>query len=243
MPQIFTRLQACFRFKDSVMQPIQEQFIEFSLNANVLRFGEYETKAGRLSPYFFNAGLFNTGKLLDELGAFYAKTLLAARDAGKIEFDMIFGPAYKGIPLAASVAMNLARLGCDVPWAFNRKEAKDHGEGGVIVGSPLKGKVVIIDDVISAGTSVRESVKIIQANGAEPAGVLIAVDRMERGGNAVEMTETSAVQDVEKTFGFNVVSIINLNDLLAFMDGTSDAAKTASKYKDSVAAYRNKYGA
>ncbi len=225
------------------MQPIQEQFIEFSLNANVLRFGEYQTKAGRLSPYFFNAGLFNTGKLLDELGAFYAKTLLAARDAGKIEFDMIFGPAYKGIPLAASVAMNLSRLGCDIPWAFNRKEAKDHGEGGVIVGSPLKGRVVIIDDVISAGTSVRESVQIIQANGATPAGVLIAVDRMERGGNSIEMTETSAVQDVEKTFGFNVVSIINLNDLLTFMNGSSEAAQNAAKFKDSVAAYRNKYGA
>ena len=147
-----------FPFEKTVMQPIQEQFIEFALEADVLRFGEFKTKAGRLSPYFFNAGLFNTGALLDRLGEFYAKTLLAARDAGRIEFDMIFGPAYKGIPLAASVAMNLSRLGCDVPWAFNRKEAKDHGEGGVIVGAPLKGKVVIIDDVISAGTSVRESV-------------------------------------------------------------------------------------
>ena len=148
------------------MQSIQQQFIEFALDANVLRFGEFKTKAGRLSPYFFNAGLFNTGALLDTLGRFYAETLLAARNEGRIEFDMIFGPAYKGIPLAASVATNLARLGCDVPWAFNRKEAKDHGEGGTIVGAPLKGKVVIIDDVISAGTSVRESVAMIQANGA-----------------------------------------------------------------------------
>ena len=204
-----------FPFEKTVMQPIQEQFIEFALEADVLRFGEFKTKAGRLSPYFFNAGLFNTGALLDRLGEFYAKTLLAARDAGRIEFDMIFGPAYKGIPLAASVAMNLSRLSCDVPWAFNRKEAKDH----VIVGAPLKGKVVIIDDVISAGTSVRESVKIIQANGAVPSGVLIALDRQERGGNAVEMTETSAVQDVEKTLGMNVASIICLNDLLAFMNG------------------------
>ena len=211
-----------FPFEKTVMQPIQEQFIEFALEADVLRFGEFKTKAGRLSPYFFNAGLFNTGALLDRLGEFYAKTLLAARDAGRIEFDMIFGPAYKGIPLAASVAMNLSRLGCDVPWAFNRKEAKDHGEGGVIVGAPLKGKVVIIDDVISAGTSVRESVKIIQANGAVPSGVLIALDRQERGGNAVEMTETSAVQDVEKTLGMNVASIICLNDLLAFMNGDVD---------------------
>lgn len=225
------------------MQTIQQQFIEFALEANVLRFGEFKTKAGRLSPYFFNAGLFNTGALLDELGRFYAETLLAARKEGLIEFDMIFGPAYKGIPLAASVAMNLARLGCDIPWAFNRKEAKDHGEGGVIVGAPLKGKVVIIDDVISAGTSVRESVRMIQANGAEPAGVLIALDRQEKGGNAVEMTENSAVQDVEKTFGINVVSIISLKDLLAFMDGTSEKARAVKSFQPAVAAYRERYGA
>lgn len=225
------------------MQTIQQQFIEFALEANVLRFGEFKTKAGRLSPYFFNAGLFNTGSLLDRLGAFYAQTLLAARDAGKIEFDMIFGPAYKGIPLAASVAMNLSRLGCDVPWAFNRKEAKDHGEGGTIVGSPLEGRIVIVDDVISAGTSVRESVRIIEAAGAHPSGVLIALDRMEKGGNAVETTPTSAVQDVETTFGINVVSIINLKDLLAFMDGTTEKAVAASAYRDVVAAYRARYGA
>ena len=205
-----------FPFEKTVMQPIQEQFIEFALEADVLRFGEFKTKAGRLSPYFFNAGLFNTGALLDRLGEFYAKTLLAARDAGR---------------------------GCDVPWAFNRKEAKDHGEGGVIVGAPLKGKVVIIDDVISAGTSVRESVKIIQANGAVPSGVLIALDRQERGGNAVEMTETSAVQDVEKTLGMNVASIICLNDLLAFMNGDTDMAKAVSCHKEAVAAYRARYGA
>ena len=225
------------------MQTIQQQFIEFALEADVLRFGEFKTKAGRLSPYFFNAGLFNTGALLDKLGAFYAQTLLAARDAGKIKFDMIFGPAYKGIPLAASVAINLARLGCDVPWAFNRKEAKDHGEGGVIVGAPLKGKIAIIDDVISAGTSVRESVKIIQNAGATPSGVLIAVDRMERGGTATELTPTSAVQDVEEHLGLSVVSIINLNDLLAFMDSSSEKAKSVSHYRDAVAAYRTKYGA
>lgn len=225
------------------MQTTQQQFIEFALEAEVLRFGEFKTKAGRLSPYFFNAGLFNTGALLDRLGAFYAKTLLEARDAGRIRFDMIFGPAYKGIPLAASVAMNLSRLGCDVPWAFNRKEAKDHGEGGVIVGAPLKGDVVIIDDVISAGTSVRESVKIIQAAGARPSGVLIALDRMERGGTATELTETSAVQDVETTFGMKVVSIISLADLLSFMDGDSKAARSASAYREAVAAYRNRYGA
>lgn len=225
------------------MQTIQQQFIEFALEADVLRFGEFKTKAGRLSPYFFNAGLFNTGALLDKLGAFYAQTLLAARDAGKIEFDMIFGPAYKGIPLAASVAINLSRLGCDVPWAFNRKEAKDHGEGGVIVGSPLKGKIVIIDDVISAGTSVRESVKIITNGGATPSGVLIAVDRMERGGTATELTATSAVQDVEEHLGLSVVSIISLKDLLAFMDSGSEKAQSVAQYRNAVAAYRQKYGA
>ena len=160
------------------------QFIEFALNANVLRFGEFKTKAGRMSPYFFNAGLFNTGSLLDQLGAYYAKTLLEAKKAGRIDFDMLFGPAYKGIPLVSTVAMNLARLGCDVPWAFNRKEAKDHGEGGTVIGSPIKGRVVIVDDVISAGTSVRESVSLIRASGATPSGVLIALDRQERGGNA-----------------------------------------------------------
>ncbi len=219
------------------------QFIEFALNAKVLRFGEFKTKAGRLSPYFFNAGLFNTGSLLDQLGAFYAKALLEARDAGKIEFDMLFGPAYKGIPLVASVAMNLARMGVDLPYAFNRKEAKDHGEGGTIIGSPLKGRVVIIDDVISAGTSVRESTKMIEAAGATPAAVLIALDRQEKGGNAVEMTETSAVQDVEKTLGIPVVSIASLEHLLSFMDGDSPAAREAAKFRDAVAAYRARYGA
>ena len=225
------------------MQNTKQQFIEFALEADVLRFGEFKTKAGRLSPYFFNAGLFNTGARLDRLGAFYAETLLAALKAGRLDFDMIFGPAYKGIPLAASVAMNLSRMGCDVPWTFNRKEIKDHGEGGMIVGAPLKGRVVIIDDVISAGTSVRESVKIIEANNASPSGVLIAVDRMERGGTADAPTATSAVQDVEKTFGLSVVSIINLHDLLAFMDGPSEKAKTVAQYRDAVAAYRARYGA
>ena len=225
------------------MSNIQHDFIEFALEANVLRFGEFKTKAGRLSPYFFNAGLFNTGKLLDTLGLFYAKTLLAAEKEGLIAFDMVFGPAYKGIPLAASVAMNLARLGKDVPWAFNRKEAKDHGEGGVIVGAPLQGRVVIIDDVISAGTSVRESVKIIDNAGAKTAGVLIALDRMEKGGDAIMLTETSAVQNVEQTFGFNVVSIITLNDLLSIMQGTSERAKRIAQFQEAVAAYRARYGA
>ncbi len=225
------------------MQSIQQQFIEFALEADVLRFGEFKTKAGRLSPYFFNAGLFNTGMLLDKLGSFYAQTLLNAKNKGEIEFDMLFGPAYKGIPLVAAVAINLARLGCDAPWAFNRKEAKDHGEGGVIVGAPLKGRIVIIDDVISAGTSVRESVDIIRNCNAEPSGVLIAVDRMERGGGAVSTTESSAVQDVQKALGLSVISIINLNDLLAFMNSGSEKAEAVSQYRDAVSSYRAKYGA
>lgn len=225
------------------MATLQHQFIDFALQANVLRFGEFKTKAGRLSPYFFNAGLFNTGLLLDTLGSFYAKTLLAAEQKGLVQFDMLFGPAYKGIPLVSSVAMNLARLGRNVPWAFNRKEAKNHGEGGTIVGSPLKGKVVIIDDVISAGTSIRESVSIITSAQATPAGVLIALDRMEKGGNATELTTTSAVQDIQNTFGFNVIPIINLNDLLSFMDSDSDQAKSITHYRASVQQYRQKYGA
>ncbi|MCF0252952.1 MAG: orotate phosphoribosyltransferase [Duodenibacillus sp.] len=217
-------------------------FIEFALGAQVLRFGEFKTKAGRMSPYFFNAGLFNTGALLDRLGAFYARALLDARDAGRVDFDMIFGPAYKGIPLAAAVAVNLARLGADVPYAFNRKEAKDHGEGGTIVGARLAGRVVIVDDVISAGTSVRESVAIIKACGATPAGVLIALDRMERGGDAVNMTATSAVQDVESSLGLPVVKIASLDTLLAFMQGDSEAARQAQRHRAAVEAYRDRYG-
>lgn len=225
------------------MSNLQHDFIEFALEADVLRFGEFTTKAGRQSPYFFNAGLFNTGKLLDTLGMFYAKTLLKAEAEGLLAFDMVFGPAYKGIPLAASVAMNLARLGRDVPWAFNRKEAKDHGEGGTIVGSPLQGRVVIIDDVISAGTSIRESVQMINHAGATTAGVLIALDRMEKGGNAVTLTTTSAVQDIESTFGFKVVPIINLADLLSFMKGNSERAQAISQYQEAVNQYRARYGA
>lgn len=222
---------------------LQHQFIEFALNTNVLRFGEFKTKAGRLSPYFFNLGLFNTGKTLGKLAEFYAQTLLTARQEGKIEFDMIFGPAYKGIPLAAAVAVKLAEMGCDIPYAFNRKEAKDHGEGGMIIGAPLQGKVIVIDDVISAGTSVRESVKLIQAAEAQASGVLIALDRMEKGGNAEQMTEVSAVQDVINTFHMPVISIINLKDLLAFMDEDTPMAQQARNYKQAVQAYRDRYGA
>lgn len=222
---------------------LQHNFIEFALDTKVLRFGEFKTKAGRLSPYFFNLGLFNTGSALARLADFYAKTLLAARERGEIEFDMIFGPAYKGIPLAAAVAVKLAEMGCDIPYAFNRKEAKDHGEGGTIVGAPLKGKVIVIDDVISAGTSVRESVNLIKVAGATPSGVLIALDRMEKGGTAEEMTEHSAVQEVEKLYQMPVISIINLKDLLAFMDEDTPMAQQAKPFKDAVVAYRARYRA
>ena len=221
---------------------LQHQFIEFALDTQVLRFGQFKTKAGRLSPYFFNLGLFNTGKTLGKLADFYAETLLNAREKGLIKFDMIFGPAYKGIPLAAAVAVKLAERGVDIPYAFNRKEAKDHGEGGTIVGSPLKGDVIVIDDVISAGTSVRESVQLIQAAGAPPSGVLIALDRMEKGGNAEVLTDTSAVEDVKRTFHMPVISIINLNDLLAFMDEDTPRAQQARSYKQAVQDYRHRYG-
>ena len=180
---------------------------------------------------------------MGKLAEFYAQTLLTARKEGKIEFDMIFGPAYKGIPLAAAVAVKLSEMGCDIPYAFNRKEAKDHGEGGMIIGAPLKGKVIVIDDVISAGTSVRESVKLIQAAGAQASGVLIALDRMEKGGNAEQMTEVSAVQDVINTFHMPVISIINLKDLLAFMDEDTPMAQQARAYKKAVQDYRDRYGA
>lgn len=222
---------------------LQHKFIEFALDTKVLRFGEFKTKAGRLSPYFFNLGLFNTGSTLSRLADFYAKTLLSAREKGEIEFDMIFGPAYKGIPLAAAVAVKLAEMGCDIPYAFNRKEAKDHGEGGTIVGAPLKGKVIVIDDVISAGTSVRESVNLIRAAGATPSGVLIALDRMEKGGTATEMTEHSAVQEVEKLYQMPVISIINLKDLLAFMEEDTPMAQQAKPFREAVLAYRKQYGA
>jgi orotate phosphoribosyltransferase len=214
----------------------QDNFIRFALEAKVLSFGEFKTKAGRLSPYFFNAGGFNDGVRLSALGRYYAKAL----QESKIAFDMLYGPAYKGITLAAATAIALADNGLNVPYAYNRKEAKDHGEGGSLVGAPVKGKVVIIDDVISAGTSVRESVDLIRGAGAEPAAVLIALDRMERSGNAVEIGEKSAVQAVEQEFGLPVIAIANLADLMSFLTSSSDAQLT--NYLPAVKAYREKYG-
>jgi orotate phosphoribosyltransferase len=214
----------------------QDKFIQFALEAKVLSFGEFKTKAGRLSPYFFNAGGFDDGARLGALGRYYAKAL----QESKLQFDMLYGPAYKGITLAAATAIALADNGINVPYAYNRKEAKDHGEGGVLVGAPVKGKVVIIDDVISAGTSVRESVDLIRKAGAEPAAVLIALDRMERSGSATEVGDKSAVQAVEQEFGLPVISIANLTGLMSFLTASSDAHLT--NYLPAVKAYREKYG-
>ncbi len=213
-------------------------FVRFALEKGVLRFGRFKVKSGRLSPYFFNAGLFDSGRTVGRLARFYAQALV---DSG-LEFDMLFGPAYKGIPLATATAVALANHetlgGRDVPFAFNRKEAKDHGEGGVLVGAPLKGKVVIIDDVITAGTSVRESVDIILKAGAQPAAVLIALDRMERAGPDDNLSPHSAVQDVAQTFGIPVVSIASLSDIMALLDEDAGFAE----HRGAVADYRNQYG-
>jgi orotate phosphoribosyltransferase len=220
-----------------ILSTLRQQFIAFSVSSGVLRFGDFVTKAGRNSPYFFNAGLFNDGAALGKLADFYAQTLL---DSG-VEFDMLFGPAYKGITLASATAVALAAKGRNVPFAFNRKEAKDHGEGGTIVGAKLAGRVVIIDDVISAGTSVRESVEMIQAAGATPCAVMIALDRMERSGKEGEMSALSAVQEVTKSYGMPVISIGTLADLLDYIS-SADAGSELARHKDAVEAYRCRYG-
>lgn len=213
-------------------------FVQFALDEGVLRFGSFVTKSGRTSPYFFNAGLFNRGGSVGRLAQFYAQALI---DAG-VSFDMMFGPAYKGIPLATATAVALANHpamnGRDVPFAYNRKEAKDHGEGGVLVGAPLQGRVVIIDDVITAGTSVRESVDIIRAAGAEPACVLIAMDRMERAGAEGALSPHSAVQEVQNLYGLPVISIASLDDIMALLKDHDHFAQ----YKEAVTAYRDRYG-
>lgn len=220
------------------LSTLQQDFIQFSVESGVLRFGEFVTKAGRRSPYFFNAGLFNDGISLGRLADFYAQTLL---ESG-VQFDMLFGPAYKGIPLVSSVAVALANRGYNVPFAFNRKEAKDHGEGGTTIGAPLKGRVVIVDDVISAGTSVNESVEIIEASGATPAAVLIALDRMERSGKDDALSPHSAVQEVQNRYGMPVLSVANLNDLLDYLVHANSDSELA-QYRDAVNIYRQRYGA
>ena len=219
------------------MNNLRQQFIAFSVSKGVLRFGEFTTKAGRQSPYSFNAGLFHDGATLAELAQFYAQTLL---DSG-VEFDMLFGPAYKGITLASSTAVALAGKGRNTSYAYNRKEAKDHGEGGTLGGAKLAGKVVIIDDVISAGTSVRESVDMIRAAGAEPCAVLIALDRMERAGKDGQLSPNSAVQEVALQYNIPVISIGNLDDLFGYLNGAG-ADPQLQQHKEAVAAYRERYG-
>jgi len=208
---------------------LSQEFIEYAVARGVLCFGEFRTKAGRISPYFFNSGLFYDGASLGALGQFYARAILDA----KLEPDALFGPAYKGIPLVAAAAIALATLGCNYPYSFNRKETKDHGEGGTIVGAPLAGRVLIVDDVISAGTSVRESVELIRRADATPCGVVIALDRMERG-----QGELSAVQEVNRMYRVPVVSLASLDDLLAYLGGRAGM----TDHLRAVQAYREKYG-
>jgi orotate phosphoribosyltransferase len=221
--------------KDS-QDSLAQDFVQFSVEAGVLRFGEFKTKAGRLSPYFFNAGLFDDGAKLGRLAQFYAQRIIASG----IEFDMIFGPAYKGIPLAAAVAIELARLGRNVPYAYNRKEAKDHGEGGTLVGAPVKGRVLIIDDVMSAGTAARESIAIIKAAGATPHAVAIALDRQEKATENGADVDYSAVQYVRGTLGLQVCAIARLADLLQYLGKQSGSGLGA--YHQQVLAYRQRYG-
>lgn len=212
------------------MQTYQREFIELALEADVLRFGEFTLKSGRTSPYFFNAGLFNTGRSLAKLGQYYANTIVDC----DIQFDTLFGPAYKGIPLAASCAIALSeKHGRNVPYCFNRKEAKDHGEGGNLVGASLTGKVLIIDDVITAGTAITESMDIIKAHGAEAAGVVIALNRQERGKG-----QLSAIQEIEQQYGIPVVSIVSLEHLVAYITHNEKYAG----YLDLIQAYRQEYG-
>jgi orotate phosphoribosyltransferase len=233
---------------------LAREFVQFAIDSGVLRFGEFKTKAGRLSPYFFNAGLFDDGAKLSRLAQFYAQALLASG----IEFDMIFGPAYKGIPLGAAVAIELARLGKNVPFAYNRKEAKDHGEGGSLVGAPLQGRVLIVDDVISAGTAVRESIELIRSTGATPHAVAIALDRQEKAtekqtDGSVQDVSHSAVQYVQYTLGLQVCAIAKLEDLLAYLqvkagamdaagDAEGDLGQNLSQHLARVQAYRDRYG-
>ncbi|MBB2494092.1 orotate phosphoribosyltransferase [Aquipseudomonas ullengensis] len=212
------------------MQAYQREFIRFAIERGVLRFGEFTLKSGRTSPYFFNAGLFSSGLALAQLGRFYAAALME----GGIDFDVLFGPAYKGIPLAAATAVALAEQHQrDLPWCFNRKEAKDHGEGGTLVGAPLAGRVMIVDDVITAGTAIREVMQIIQAQGAQAAGVLIALNRQERG-----QGELSAIQEVERDYGMPVVSIVSLEQVLDYLAGDAEL----KQHLPAVEAYRAQYG-
>jgi orotate phosphoribosyltransferase len=219
---------------------LAQDFVKFAVASGVLRFGEFKTKAGRLSPYFFNSGLFDDGAKLGRLGEFYARRLLASQLESGVEFDMLFGPAYKGITLAAATAVELARLGRSVPFAHNRKEAKAHGEGGLMVGAPLQGRVVIIDDVITDGASKRESVELIRAAGAEPVAVLIAMDRQERVGADDNLSAHSAVESFAREYGMPVLAIASLADLLHYLQSTADP--TLEAHRARVLSYRERYG-
>ena len=229
---------------------LAQEFVQFAVESGVLRFGQFKTKAGRMSPYFFNAGLFDDGAKLGRLAQFYARALLAEEARSSLAFDMIFGPAYKGIPLAAAVAIELARLGRNLPFAYNRKEAKDHGEGGMLVGAPLQGRVLIVDDVMSAGTAVRESIALIQAAGATPHAVAIALDRQEKATENGVDVEHSAVQYVTRQLGLQVCAIARLSDLLQYLalhsssatGGESADARQLKDHYQSVLAYRERYG-
>lgn len=228
---------------------LAQEFVQFALESGVLRFGEFKTKAGRLSPYFFNAGLFDDGAKLGRLAQFYARHLLAEAERSGLEFDMIFGPAYKGIPLAAAVAVELARQGRNVPFAYNRKEAKDHGEGGTLVGAPVRGRVLIIDDVMSAGTAARESIAIIQAAGAIPHAMVLALDRQEKATENGVDVNYSAVQYVTNQLGLQVYAIARLTDLLQYLSrqgevSTPEASGALSlkAHYQAVLAYRERYG-
>ncbi|MDB5965377.1 MAG: orotate phosphoribosyltransferase [Polaromonas sp.] len=225
------------------------EFVQFAVESGVLRFGEFKTKAGRLSPYFFNAGLFDDGAKMGRLAQFYARQLIADEERTGLEFDMIFGPAYKGIPLAAAVSIELARLGRNLPFAYNRKEAKDHGEGGALVGAPVKGRVLIVDDVMSDGTAARESIAIIKAAGAIPHAVAIALDRQEKATEKGLDVNYSAVQYVTNQLGLQVCAIARLTDLLQYLaaqqgTGAADPADGGSLggHYEAVLAYRQRYG-
>jgi len=216
--------------KPDVISLYQQEFLNFAISHNVLRFGQFTLKSGRQSPYFFNAGLFNTGNTLAQLGRFYAQAISYA----KIEFDMLFGPAYKGIPLVATTAIALADYHQqDIPYCFNRKEVKDHGEGGVIVGAPLQGRVLLIDDVITAGTAIREAVELIQTAKAELVGVIIAFNRQERG-----LTKLSAIEEIEKNYGIRVISVADLDNLISFLERQPEKLEILN----TIQAYRKQYG-
>jgi orotate phosphoribosyltransferase len=222
----------------STQDKLAQDFVQFSLDCGVLRFGEFKTKAGRLSPYFFNAGLFDDGEKLLRLAGFYAQRIMASG----MEFDMLFGPAYKGIPLVAAIAMELARMGRNLPFAYNRKEAKDHGEGGTLVGAPVQGRVLIVDDVISAGTATRESIALIRGAGATPVGIALALDRQEKAVENGQDVNHSAVQHVTSALGLQVCTVAKLKDLLQYLEQMEHSGSAAAQYRGAVQAYRDRYG-